>query len=101
MKLQVGQALISAVDTTTVIVTRAPEGDAVLTCGGAEMAPKGDPAPDASADPDQMTGTLLGKRYVDEAGTIEVLCSKGGDGGLAIDGRPLSVQDAKPLPSSD
>lgn len=101
MKLQVGQALVSAVDTTSVIVTRAPEGDVALTCGGAEMVPKGDPVPDVSADPTQMTGTLLGKRYVDEAGTIEVLCSKGGDGGLAIDGLPLSVQDAKPLPSSD
>jgi hypothetical protein len=43
----------------------------------------------------------LGKRYVDEAGTIEVLCTKPGDGALALDGQPLEVKSAKPLPSSD
>ena len=44
---------------------------------------------------------LLGKRYVDDESDIEVLCTKAGDGALAVDGRPLVLKTAKPLPSSD
>ncbi len=44
---------------------------------------------------------MLGKRYVDAAGTLEVLCSKPGPGGLASGGEPLALKTAKPLPSSD
>ena len=62
---------------------------------GAEQEPRGAPAP----GPDG--GTLLGKRYVDEASGIELLCSKGGSGSLACDGRAMTVKGAKPLPSSD
>ena len=43
----------------------------------------------------------MGKRYVDEAGTVELLCVKAGKGSLAIDGTILRTKDAKPLPSSD
>jgi hypothetical protein len=46
-------------------------------------------------------GTLLGKRYVDEATGLEVLCTKPGAGGLAVDGRPLGVKAPKALPASD
>ena len=46
-------------------------------------------------------GTLIGKRYVDDGDTIELLCTKAGDGLPAIDGQPLSIKDAKPLPASD
>lgn len=102
MKLRIGQTLGSAVDATTVIVTRAPAEETVLTCGGVEMVPAGEPVPSGlQADPAQSAGTVLGKRYADDAGTIEVLCTKGGDGTLALDGRPLAIQQAKPLPASD
>jgi len=101
MELKVGQALISAVDETSVIVTKAPAGEAVLTCGGLEMYPKGGQAHQGEADPAQLDGSLLGKRYVDEAGTTEVLCTKGGKGTLALNGSPLAIQAAKPLPASD
>ena len=101
MKLRVGQALASVVDTTAVIITRAPDAEVTLSCGGVDMVDKGSPAPSAEADPAQLGGSLLGKRYVDDAGTIEVLCTKGGNGTLALDGAPLAVQEAKPLPSSD
>lgn len=101
MKLRVGQALTSAVDGTSVIVTRIPQGDVSLTCGGVEMYAKGSEVPAGLSDPAQMTGTQLGKRYVDEADTIEVLCTKGGDGTLAIDGMALSTREAKALPSTD
>jgi hypothetical protein len=101
VELKVGQALISAIDETGVIVTKAPAGTAVLTCGGVEMYTKGGQPPAGEADPDQLGGSVLGKRYVDDAGTIEVLCTKGGQGTLALNGKPLVIQAAKPLPASD
>ncbi|GAB3779848.1 hypothetical protein [Nocardioides pacificus] len=101
MKLRVGQALASAVDATNIIVTRVPDADVALTCGGVEMHAKGAAAPEATPDPEQMGGTLLGKRYVDADDTIEVLCTKPGEGTLALDGKPLVTAEAKALPSSD
>ncbi len=44
---------------------------------------------------------LVGKRYVNAADAVELLCTKGGKGELAVDGEPLSVKQAKALPSSD
>lgn len=101
MQIQVGKRLVSVVDTTAVIATRVPDGDVSLTCGGAEMVLEGTDFTAVEADAGQQGGSLLGKRYVDEAGTIEVLCVKGGEGSLALNGAPLDLQSAKPLPSSD
>lgn len=101
MKLRVGQTLSSAVDTTAVIITQAPDGDVVLTCGGVGMVEPRAEVGQVTADPTQLGGSLLGKRYVDEAGTLELLCTKNGVGTLALGGNPLVVQAAKPLPSSD
>ena len=101
MRLRVGEALASAVDSTQVIVTRAPVDDVDLTCGGISMTAKGSASPEATADPAHMKGSLLGKRYVDSAGTIEVLVTKPGDASLALDGEILAPAGAKTLPSSD
>jgi len=101
MQLRVGLALASAVDTTTIIVTKVPEGDVDLTCGGVPMVPKGSQAPPVTADPAFLQGSLLGKRYIDEDGTIEVLCTKGGEASLALSGKLLVTAEAKALPSSD
>ncbi len=57
--------------------------------------------PVAALDPDQAGGSLLGKRYTDEAGAVEILCVKPGAGTLSLDGQPLSVKSAKALPASD
>ena len=43
----------------------------------------------------------MGKRYVDEAGDLELLCTKPGEGSLTLAETPLTVKGAKPLPSSD
>ena len=43
----------------------------------------------------------MGKRYVNEAGDLELLCTKPGDGALSAAGALLAVKGAKPLPSSD
>jgi hypothetical protein len=64
------------------------------------MAPER-PATGGEPDPAFAEGTLMGKRYVDEAGTVELLCVKAGRGSLSIDGVPLRTKDAKSLPSSD
>jgi hypothetical protein len=93
--------LVSVVDDTSVIVIRAPAGQVALTCGGAAMVAAGTDAPRAEAQADAQDGTLLGKRYVDEAETVQVLVTKAGRGTLALDGAVLAVQAAKSLPSSD
>lgn len=94
-----GSRLKSAVCDTEVIVVRA-SGDGVIECGGKPMDAER-PAEKAAIDPAFAGGTLTGKRYVDEAGTIELLCVKGGQGSLALSGVALQTKDAKPLPSSD
>jgi hypothetical protein len=103
MKLKVGQSLASVTDTTTVVVIRAPNEDVELTCGKVAMVdPKSDAAkerqPLESADPE---GTQLGKRYVDDDSSIELLCTKAGPARLALNGKQLSIKAAKPLPASD
>jgi hypothetical protein len=101
MRPRVGQMLASTVDTTAVIVVRCPDGDLEITCGGAAMAEGNVPGPTGTPDPDLMGGALLGKRYADEDLGVELLCTKPGPGTLAVNGVPLPVKSAKPLPASD
>ncbi|MFN2539873.1 MAG: hypothetical protein ABR549_17210 [Mycobacteriales bacterium] len=104
MKLRAGMTLSSTVDATTVVVVRAPAAEVTITCGGAEMVDaKSDAAKakDGTADPAQQGGALLGKRYADEELGLELLCSKGGEGTLAVNGSALLLKDAKALPASD
>ncbi|WP_236791928.1 hypothetical protein [Amycolatopsis sp. GM8] len=102
MKPRVGQSLTSTVDSTSVIVVRWPDQDLELTCGGVAMVKKGEPGEgSATADPAQMDGTLLGKRYAAEGLGVELLCTKPGPGTLAIAGTPLPQKEARALPASD
>ena len=92
-----GSRLKSTVCDSEVVVIR--YGSGVLTCGGAPM---GDGAGErGEIDPAQAGGTVMGKRYVDAAGTVELLCVKPGKGTLALDGLALQLKEAKPLPASD
>ena len=93
-----GTKLKSTVDDTEVMVIRATS--AAVECGGAPMAEE-KPAHLGTLNPDFSSGTMMGKRYVDAAGTVELLCVKPGKGSLAIAGTALQIKDAKPLPSSD
>jgi hypothetical protein len=99
----VGQTLSSVTDTTGVVVVRAPGGDVEITCGGKPMVSvkAGTPVERVPADPAFAQGTKLGKRYENAAGTIELLCTKGGTSSLAVDGEILTIKAAKPLPASD
>ena len=93
-----GTKLKSAVDDTEVMVIKG--GDTVVSCGGAPMS-DAKPAGLSALDPAFAEGTKIGKRYVDAAGTVELLCVKAGKGSLSIDGVVLHTKDAKPLPASD
>jgi len=101
-KLAVGTRLRSAVCATEVMVVAAPDRDLEVTCGGAPMIGMDEEAPaGASLAADSAEGTALGKRYTNESGDVEILCTKPGEGSLGVDGAPLTLKDAKPLPSSD
>ena len=99
MELRPGLKLSSAVCSTEVIVV-AGSGDVDLTCGGVSMLAPGDEA-SAEAVDGLTEGTMLGKRYCDDDGTVEVLCTKPGDGSLGIGQTALGLKEAKPLPASD
>lgn len=102
MQLKPGVRLRSAVDATEVVVVKAPGGDADLRCGGHPMVPADATEPDTvPVVSGHDRGTSLGKRYTDSEGALEVLCVKGGDASLSVDGQLLEEKAAKPLPSSD
>src|SRR5262245_3257865 len=101
-QLKVGSRLRSAVCATEVIVIAAPSGDVEVRCGGAPMLVMGEaPKAGGSVAADAAGGTALGKRYVTPSGDLELLCTKPGQGSLALGSTPLVLKEAKPLPSSD
>jgi hypothetical protein len=98
--LKPGSQLASTTCTARVVVVRCPADRApVIECGGSPMAagtPGGKPA-----SPEPGAATLIGKRYVDESGSVELLCTSSGTGTLTCDGAPMTIKAAKPLPASD
>lgn len=103
MKVKVGLRLASVVCGTEVIVVRTEAEELDLSCGGTGLIELG--APDAHAgtplNEPEGEGTRIGKRYVDPDGRVELLCTKPGNGALALDGTALTIKSAKALPSSD
>jgi hypothetical protein len=102
MQLKAGTRLKSAVSEAQLIVVRGPAGDVEVTCGGHPLLTL-DATPEAGVTivAGHEGATLLGKRYADEEVGIELLCTKGGDGALFLNGAPMSLKEAKALPSSD
>ena len=99
-----GMKLASTVCATEVIVVRPPSGPVDVECGGAAMvaadeAPAGDGR--GALDEAHRNSTLLGKRYLHEDSGLELLCTKPGEGSLAVGGVARPLKEAKPLPSSD
>ncbi len=73
MTLRPGEQLASTVCTTRVIVVRAPAGGAPqIACGGSPMVPAAAAAQQRPPAEDEAV-TLIGKRYVDRADTLELL----------------------------
>ena len=101
MQLKAGSRLKSGVCDTQVMVIAAPDGDLDLTCGGAPLVDVTADSPGGEIAADHKNGTQIGKRYVNEAGDLELLCTKPGEGSLALGGAALSLKEAKALPSSD
>jgi hypothetical protein len=103
MNLHPGLRLESATCDTQVVVVRATDGtDVDLRCGGVAMRGLGTDEPRVAAtDPGSGYGTAIGKRYVRDDLGLELLCTRGGDGSLTIDGQSLELKGAQPLPSSD
>ncbi len=99
--LKSGTRLRSQVCESQVIVVKAVNTFDDLRCGGLPMVPF-DAEIDSAAtlDPQFAGGSVMGKRYVDEAGG-EVLVTKPGAGSLSVGATPLSLKEAKPLPASD
>jgi hypothetical protein len=100
MEIRAGQKLFSAVCGAGVIVVRAPSSAVVVACGGVPMLtekPETSPGEPKGGD----AGPKIGKRYVDLESGVEFLCTQSGDNPVTVDGREVSLKDAKPLPSSD
>lgn len=101
-EIKPGARFRSSVCDVEVIVIKASSAEVDLRCGGHAMLVAGaqrqeGQSPEAGFD----GGTLLGKRYTDETGSLELLCTKGGASSLSVGEDVLNVKDAKPLPSSD
>lgn len=100
MELKPGSRWRSAVSDVEVVVVRPPSAAGVLACAGEPMLAQGAPRTEtAAAAPAGVS--LVGKRYEDPASGLEALCARGGAGDLSFDGRPLTVKEARKLPSSD
>lgn len=100
--LKPGSKLYGACCATEYVVVKAPGGEIDLQIGG-------HPAVTSPGDRDDSltvaTGAddkpAMGKRYVDADDTLELLCTKPGDGAAAVGDVLLVQKDAKPLPASD
>jgi hypothetical protein len=102
VELKAGSRFRSATGEAEVIVVRAPAGDVDLRIGGHPAVPLDDEAPSGLAVEAGFEGDLLiGKRYTDATGDLELLCTKAGSGSLSLGDDVLTLKDAKPLPSSD
>lgn len=102
MTLKPGVRLFSAVCSTEMIAVRAPAGEVDITIGG--TAPVTDAAlrgGSAAVADGHGGGAAMGKRYVDRDETLELLCTKPGDGVPALDGELMVLKQAKALPASD
>ena len=98
--LKAGTRLKSSVCATELMVVGAPKDEVEITCGGAPLIAMGKEGSGTLSE-DAKGGTQVGKRYVNEAGDLEILCTKPGEGSLAANGTSLTIKGAKPLPSSD
>ncbi|HMZ13004.1 MAG TPA: hypothetical protein PLI79_04400 [Mycobacterium sp.] len=99
--VKTGTRLQSQVCDTQVIVVRSSDSLDDLRAGGVPMIPlDAEKSADVQLDPAFAGGTVMGKRYVDEAGA-ELLVTKAGAGSLSIGTTPLEQKTAKPLPASD
>ena len=100
--LKMGARLKSTVCEGEIMVVIAPDAELEMTCGGAAMVDAGEAVtPSGEVHPELAVGVSMGKRYIDEAESLEGLCVKSGDGSLAANGALLLQKDTKKLPKTD
>jgi hypothetical protein len=102
LTIKPGARLYGAACTSEFIVVKSSAPTVELTIGGhvALLSADGRDAALVVAE-GHGEGAAMGKRYVDQAGSLELLCTKAGAGVPALDGELLVIKDAKPLPASD
>lgn len=97
-----GTRLFSSVCSTEMIAVKAPGVEVDVTIGGVSpVLVVADRSGSGTVAPGHGGGAAMGKRYVDADDTIELLCTKPGDGLPAVAGALLQLKDAKPMPASD
>lgn len=101
MTLKPGMRVFSAVCATEMITVKAPGNEVELTIGGVTPVTDASQRGTGSVVDGFGGGIAMGKRYVNADDTLELLCTKAGDGAPAVDGVLLSIKEAKPLPASD
>lgn len=102
LTLKPGTRLLSVACTAELIAVKAPAGEIEVTIGGLLPVTAADQRGEPAGVIDGHDGGVsMGKRYVDSAGSIELLCTKAGAGAPAVDGELLQLKEAKPLPASD
>ena len=69
--------------------------------GGQYMVTKGGDGELSCDDTAGAEPNLLGKRYLDQATDVTVLCIKAGKGRICCNGVPMTEMAQKKLPSSD
>jgi hypothetical protein len=74
----------------SVLVLRAPGGDAVLRQNGAALVPVKPPRCSESAAPGFAEQIRAGVSYADAHSGLVVRCTRGGRGHLSVDGRTLA-----------
>lgn len=97
MPLATGAHLRTPASSCEVVVVRAPDVDAPISCAGVEMTVDAVTPGPTGGEP----MVALGKRYTHEASGLELLCVKPGPGPLVFAGEELVLKAAKPLPASD
>lgn len=100
VQYKAGAKLGSTVCDGQILVLRVPAVPIDLCIGGAQVV-VGTAADKLAIDAARAGGIQTGKRYTDEAETMEFLCTKAGAGSISVDGVVLGIKAAKALPSSD
>jgi ABC-type thiamine transport system substrate-binding protein len=102
IQIKPGMRLKSAICATEVMLVKATIADVELCCGGQALVEITTEGNSGGAIAAEFTGgTQVGKRYVNQAETVELLCTKAGEGALSAGDEVLGLKESKALPSSD
>jgi hypothetical protein len=100
--VNLGQRVFDRASGGEFIVVRAPDADLDLTIGGqSPILDQSDSSAPIGADTSAPQQVILGKRYANDDGSLELLCVKPGTNVPVLAGRPLDAVQPKPLPASD